>query len=250
MVHVSNISPSLGNGLPKSPSFHQGLAYMAVAQQNSNKVFPMISNMRFQDEIQPQPFLIGKTNFAKQMFFNLEQKKLRKISCQRVVLRNREKVLEICFCFGLILNLVVFFSDSRSEREARAVHPKTATMLCAVRFRERSFVGPEMEGSEKVGAHGNGGVREQKQGRHNRADICRSGEHGKTHTRSRQSLCCINYKLVMTCFLILFFLQTARKESLQFIYIIVGILYSQFIDFFFMYDSDKLLVVLLLVAPL
>lgn len=132
MVHVSNISPSLGNGLPKSPSFHQGLAYMAVAQQNSNKVFPMISNMRFQDEIQPQPFLIGKTNFAKQMFFNLEQKKFRKISCQRVVLRNSEKVLEICFCFGLILNLVVFFSATQEVNERQELFIQKLRQCCVL----------------------------------------------------------------------------------------------------------------------
>lgn len=37
MVHVGGISPSLGSGLPKSPTFHQGLAFAAVQPHDNNK---------------------------------------------------------------------------------------------------------------------------------------------------------------------------------------------------------------------
>lgn len=57
MVHVGGISPSLGSGLPKSPSFHQGLAFAAVIQpHDSNKQYQTISALHYQPL---QPLLIG-----------------------------------------------------------------------------------------------------------------------------------------------------------------------------------------------
>ncbi|KAH0568437.1 serine/threonine-protein phosphatase 2A 56 kDa regulatory subunit gamma isoform-like isoform X4 [Cotesia glomerata] len=56
MVHVGGISPSLGSGLPKSPSFHQGLAFAAVIQpHDSNKQYQPISALHYQPL---QPLLI------------------------------------------------------------------------------------------------------------------------------------------------------------------------------------------------
>lgn len=57
MVHVGGISPSMGSGLPKSPSFHQGLAFAAVLPQDSNKQYQPVSTLHYQPL---QPLLIGK----------------------------------------------------------------------------------------------------------------------------------------------------------------------------------------------
>lgn len=58
MVHVGGISPSLGGGLPKSPSFHQGLALATVLPQDSNKAYPVTFALQYQPL---QPLLIGKS---------------------------------------------------------------------------------------------------------------------------------------------------------------------------------------------
>ncbi|KAK0080166.1 hypothetical protein PV325_000358 [Microctonus aethiopoides] len=55
MVHVGGISPSMGSGLPKSPSFHQGLAFAAVLPQDSNKQYQPVSTLHYQPL---QPLLI------------------------------------------------------------------------------------------------------------------------------------------------------------------------------------------------
>lgn len=57
MVHVGGISPSLGGALPKSPSFHQGLALATVLPQDSNKGYPVTFALHYQPL---QPLLIGK----------------------------------------------------------------------------------------------------------------------------------------------------------------------------------------------
>lgn len=67
MVHVGGISPSLGSGLPKSPSFHQGLAFAAVIQpHDSNKQYQPISALHYQPL---QPLLIG--SFMDIFYFTL-----------------------------------------------------------------------------------------------------------------------------------------------------------------------------------
>lgn len=59
MVHVGGISPSLGAGLPKSPSFHQGLALATVLPQDPNKAYPVTFALHYQPL---QPLLIGKVH--------------------------------------------------------------------------------------------------------------------------------------------------------------------------------------------
>ncbi|XP_015520474.1 serine/threonine-protein phosphatase 2A 56 kDa regulatory subunit gamma isoform isoform X5 [Neodiprion lecontei] len=58
MVHVSGMAPSLGSttgGLPKSPSFHQGLAFATVLPHEINKQGPSASALHYQPL---QPLLI------------------------------------------------------------------------------------------------------------------------------------------------------------------------------------------------
>jgi len=57
MVHVGGISPSLGGALPKSPSFHQGLALATVLPQESSKAYAVTFALHYQPL---QPLLIGK----------------------------------------------------------------------------------------------------------------------------------------------------------------------------------------------
>ncbi|KAL0118569.1 hypothetical protein PUN28_009320 [Cardiocondyla obscurior] len=55
MVHVGGIGPSLGGALPKSPSFHQGLALATVLPQDSSKGYPVTYALHYQPL---QPLLI------------------------------------------------------------------------------------------------------------------------------------------------------------------------------------------------
>lgn len=57
MVHVGGIGPTLGGALPKSPSFHQGLALATVLPQDSSKGYPVTFALHYQPL---QPLLIGK----------------------------------------------------------------------------------------------------------------------------------------------------------------------------------------------
>ena len=57
MVHVDGYIPFSSGGLPKSPSFHQGLALATVLSRESNKSY--LTN--FTSPYQPlRPLLIGK----------------------------------------------------------------------------------------------------------------------------------------------------------------------------------------------
>ena len=59
MVHVGEMGPPLGVGLPKSPSFHQGLAFATVLRKyDTNKPCPSNSALQYQPL---QPLLIGNS---------------------------------------------------------------------------------------------------------------------------------------------------------------------------------------------
>lgn len=68
MVHVGGISPSLGGALPKSPSFHQGLALATVLPQDLNKGYPVTFALHYQPL---QPLLIGKALRRFNQFYEL-----------------------------------------------------------------------------------------------------------------------------------------------------------------------------------
>ena len=65
MVHVGGIGPSLGGALPKSPSFHQGLALATVLSQDSSKGYPVTFALHYQPL---QPLLIGKALYRLNQF--------------------------------------------------------------------------------------------------------------------------------------------------------------------------------------
>ena len=72
MVHVSDVAPTLKSGLPKSPSFHQDLAFAAYAAQGLNKFCPAITALHYQQPL--QPLLIGNDRFREfQDFENSSQ---------------------------------------------------------------------------------------------------------------------------------------------------------------------------------
>lgn len=58
MVHVRGIGPAVGViGLPKSPSFHQGLAFATALPQEPHKFYPASFALHYQPL---QPLVIGK----------------------------------------------------------------------------------------------------------------------------------------------------------------------------------------------
>lgn len=78
MVHVTEMGPPLGAGLPKSPSFHKGLAYagdnnqqVSQAAPDSQAAYNNTANAGYGryyspatlDQYQPlQPLLVGKSS--------------------------------------------------------------------------------------------------------------------------------------------------------------------------------------------
>lgn len=68
MVHVGGgMNPSVGSGLPKSPSFHQGLAYAAVLPHDmNNKQRQPISALQYQPL---QSLLLGKIQLTNSSFY-------------------------------------------------------------------------------------------------------------------------------------------------------------------------------------
>lgn len=69
MVHVSDATPTLSTGLPKSPSFHQDLAFAAYSAQEFNKFYPAVNTLYYQQPL--QPLLIGNHRFQNSFFFNV-----------------------------------------------------------------------------------------------------------------------------------------------------------------------------------
>lgn len=78
MVHVSDATPTLSTGLPKSPSFHQDLAFAAYSAQEFNKFYPAVNTLYYQQPL--QPLLIGNRQFLNlnSLFFFNNRENLRK----------------------------------------------------------------------------------------------------------------------------------------------------------------------------
>ena len=61
MVHVTDMGPPLGAGIPKSPSFHQGLAFAADTAPDGYGHFGKYYASAAALQYQPlQPLLVGK----------------------------------------------------------------------------------------------------------------------------------------------------------------------------------------------
>ncbi|KYM79806.1 Serine/threonine-protein phosphatase 2A 56 kDa regulatory subunit delta isoform [Atta colombica] len=67
MVHVGGIGPSLGGALPKSPSFHQGLALATVLSQDSSKGYPVTFALHYQP-LQPLLIETQQVNEREELF--------------------------------------------------------------------------------------------------------------------------------------------------------------------------------------